>query len=213
MVLFAVFSALVFAGAVSLRDRIGTAPGDSMTAGGTRQVGDDASDLSPDAASVSPLPDGDQVVTNAAGGYSFSVPANWYVEKNTGTDLTIYPDYDPKSGTPPECKIETSNLVRDAGDLNAWITKYLHADPTAEVSEISRSPIKVGGSSAIEWRGVLNGVTTTLVYVAMPDGILELAPSTLASPSSSANDADTDDCDLALQALMANLNFGNNDAP
>lgn len=218
IVLFAAVAVLVFAVTVVLKGRLALAPGGTGNSGGAvAQV--------PDSVAVSPILGGDdEVVANANAGYYFSMPANWYVEKNVGAGLAVYPDYDPKSGVAPECKIEISDFANvGTGSLNSWITNYLHADPTADVAEISRTPVQIGdasgggagantstSSSAIQWYGVLNGVTTTLVYALEPDtaqgqkNILEIAPSTL----SESGDADNSDCDLVLQALVANLKFG-----
>jgi hypothetical protein len=159
-------------------------------------------------ASSSPV--SDENITNKAEGYSFTMPRNWYSEKNGDTDLTIYPDYDPKkaSSTSADCKIEISAIPGFVGDLNAWITKYLHADPTVSVSEISRNTFQLGQAGegfGIEWKGILNGVTTTLAYIqaggSAQGKILEIAPSTL----SSTDDIEDGDCGLDFHAVLANI--------
>ena len=175
---------------------------------------------SADAISTSTLPDGDEIVRNGTAGYAFAMPANWYVEQSAGAGLTVYPDYDPANASPADagCKIEISELAGGSnGDLNSWITNYLHSDPTANVSETSRTNVKAGdasgdGVSGIEWQGNLNGVSTTLVYFAQTatGGVLEFAPSSLAETGaetgSDAGDAPAqDDCSLDLQALLSNL--------
>jgi hypothetical protein len=159
---------------------------------------------------------GDEVVVNTTAGYYVTVPSDWYVEKSVGSGLTVYPDYDPERGELPDCKLEVSLDSRGSGnkeDLNAWVTRRLHADPTTDMSEISRVSSVVGfepTSSAVEWRGDLNGVTTTLVYAAMPDdgrggdtNVLEIAPSALSGAGLGSGD-----CDLDMQALVASLRFG-----
>lgn len=202
--------AVVFAVAVVIdgQDSGGPDMNGPLSSSSSAQVGNST----PDAVSISQLPDGDnETVKNNTGGYSFTMPTNWYLENNTGEGVTVYPDYDPKSGDAPTCKIEVSSfgsaaIGSSAGSLNDWITRHLHADPTADISESSRTDLNVGGSSAIEWQGSLNGVTTTLVYVSTPTGdLLEFAPSTLATP----DDPDADDCGLALQAMLSNIQFGN----
>jgi hypothetical protein len=258
VVLFAAVAVLVFAVAVVLQGRLALAP-DGMGYGGSGGINNSGVRTPvPDSVAVSAADaDGDEVVSDVTAGYYFSMPSNWYVEKSAGAGLAVYPDYDPKSGAVPDCKIEISVFGADISaanassggansgllNLNDWITSYLHADPTADVAEISRTPVElgeaggvangdadagvVGGtgatggvagatSSAIEWFGTLNGVATTLVYAAMPtaandngsdtgsENILEIAPSTL----SGAGDADNNSCDLVLQALVANLQFG-----
>ncbi len=160
-----------------------------------------------DTVSVTPAPGGDtddEIVTDQTAGYSFTMPTNWYLEPNAGAGVTVYPDYDPASGEQAACKIEISEIDGDgASNLNTWITSYLHADPTADISEGSRANITVGTTTAIEWQGTLNGVSTTLVYAAASNGkdVLEFAPSTLAADDA----AGGDDCTIELQALLANL--------
>ena len=195
----------VFGAAVVLRSRV-EAPGmpeasDRLAPAGAFSL-DEASIATQNA-------NDDQVVQNASDGYSFAMPASWYLEKNDGSGTTVYPDYDPAGGVAPECKMEISSFPAAtapgaggrAADLNNWLTDHLHADPTVDVLEISRTNVKLGTSSALEWRGSLNGVTTTLVYAFANGKILEIAPSSL----DPASDLDADDCDLMLQAFMANL--------
>lgn len=150
---------------------------------------------------------GDKTVENKAGGYSFTIPPNWYVEEDSTAKATIYPDYDPSAAAtaPAQCKIEISTFAAasPSAGLDSWITSNLHADPTVDVSEILRTPISIGGVAGIEWQGTLNGIETTLGYVLVNGTIFEIAPSTL----SSAGDATNDDCDLVFQALLSKLNF------
>jgi hypothetical protein len=185
---FVAVAAVVFAIGVGLRGREISPPGEAG-------AGTSTSD--------------DKTLANASETYSMVVPKNWYTEES-GTEMSIYPDYDPAdaSSSPPTCKIEISSFVTSHGtNLDTWLTNDLHADPTASIAEISRAPIVVGphAISGIEWRGVLNGVTTTLVYAEGPNDIFEIAPSTL----SEARDADNDDCSLDLQALVANFDITN----
>jgi hypothetical protein len=205
LVWFAVVAVVVFIVGVGLDEWKASAPGGSLVES-DRATSDG----------------GDEVVANAAEGYYFSMPTNWYVERGADSEFAVYPDYDPAdaSSSPAQCKIEISaiTLALDSGPitetgLSDWVTQILHADPTANIAEISRTPMVVGGTPALEWRGVLNNVTTTLVYAEAPAGtgavgsnnkIFEIAPSTL----SEASDADNDSCDLDLQALVANFKFG-----
>lgn len=201
---FAAVVVIVFAVAVALKGR------DEFVFRGSSSVATStvAEGGAPDSIATSSLTDGDVIVADAPAGYYFSMPSNWYMEDNAGAGVTVYPDYSPAtaSSSPARCKIEITGLAAAKGiDLNAWITQNLHVDPTASVAEISRTPMKIDGNSGIMWRGVLNGVTTTLVYVPAPNGTMfEIAPSTL----SEASDADNDDCNLDLQALVANFTFG-----
>ena len=159
--------------------------------------------------------EGDVVVQDATADYHVSIPSNWYAEKNADSGLTIYPDYNPKTDAAPSCKIEISRFsVPKNTDLAAWLNGYLHADPTQSVTELSRAPIAVDGVTGIAWSGVMNGVTSTLIYaktsevggagVVVDDNIFEIAE----SPLSEAGSADDGDCNLALQALVANFHFG-----
>jgi hypothetical protein len=223
----AVFAVAVVVGGHRTGDGSGGA-GSGLT--GTSGLAGTGGSATPDDVSVAPVPsdDGgasdDEVVTDQTDGYSFTMPTDWYLEPNAGAGVTVYPDYDPTSGDEAACKIEISELatggtdaaggsgaVTDESSLNAWITSYLHADPTADISEYSRTDITIGAgdstTTAIEWQGALNGVSTTLVYAVAPasDGngssganILEFAPSTLVAE-------DGDDCTIELQALLANF--------
>ncbi|HVO28845.1 MAG TPA: hypothetical protein VMT81_02595 [Candidatus Paceibacterota bacterium] len=150
---------------------------------------------------AAPLPDGDTVVKDSAAGYYFAVPANWYVE-----NTTVYPDYDPSAGSAsPECKIELSMLSPAAGsDLGGWLTDYLHADPTAEVAELSRRNLTVGGAPAIEWQGRVDHATATLGYIALSGGVLEVAPSLL----SGTGITEADDCYLPFEAVFNGIHIG-----
>jgi hypothetical protein len=221
----AVFAVVVVVGGHRTGDGgAGSAGGETSGLVGAGKAGSAA----PDEVLVAPAPNGDtddEVVTDQTDGYSFTMPTNWYLEPNAGAGVTIYPDYDPgASDDQASCKIEIAELAGDgsngasaATDLNDWITAQLHADPTADVTETARTTIRVGlgsgdnTSTAIEWQGALNGVSTTLVYALAPDGsgVLEFAPSTLADDDASeAGDGSaTDDCTIELQALLANLNL------
>lgn len=211
-ILAAVFAVIVVVG--------GHRAGDGNASVGVGSSGQGAGDIAgggatPDDVSVEPAPDGDsddEIVTDQTAGYSFSMPTNWYLEPNAGAGVTVYPDYDPTSGDQAACKIEISSLAADPGavaneaGLSTWVTAQLHADPTADIAETARTDITIGTSTAIEWQGELNGVSTTLVYVPTVDGknILEFAPSTLAADDSADGG---DDCTIELQALLANLNI------
>lgn len=163
--------------------------------------------------SANPMPDnisvvagsgGQEIVQNETDHYTVAVPDSWYIEKSAGAGLAVYPNYDPASGLAPECKIEVFSFASaSTTDLNAWLTNDLHADPTADISEISRTNLNIGSSSGLEWRGSFNGVMTTLVYVLAGGKVFEIAPSTL----SDASDADNDFCDPALQEFLSNLQF------
>jgi hypothetical protein len=207
----AVFAVVVVVGGGHRTGDGGAAQGPSGLAG-AGEVGSAA----PDEVSVAQAPGDDvddEVVTDQTAGYSFTMPTNWYLEPNAGAGVTVYPNYDPNKagGDEAACKIEISEIAGDGSNgnsnLNSWITTYLHADPTADVSENSRTNITIGvegdTTTAIEWQGALNGVSTTLVYTPAPDGsdVLEFAPSTLAED----NAVGGDDCSIELQALLANL--------
>lgn len=128
----------------------------------------------------------DRMVENSAAHYRLAVPVGWYVEKSGGTGLALYPDYDPQAvstsspqaGAEPECKIEISALPNKGNlMLGDWLTGHLHQDPTAEIAEASQSPSQVSGRDAIAWTGAMNGVSTTLAYIAGDGAVYEIAPS------------------------------------
>jgi hypothetical protein len=214
VVVFAVVLAAV-AAVILFRERA-QAPGNGVVVG-TTATGAGTDDIT---AIPSPEGDDDQVVENKTAGYFFTAPADWYVERSAGTGLAVYPDYDPTSGEAPTCKIEVSAFSgADVSDLDAWVTAHLHADPTASVVEDSRQNIATAdgaSSTALEWRGTLNGIATTLGYAEGngPDGgggeILEFAASSLTEPGTGSNSDVTgsDDCGLMVEPLVANLHFG-----
>ena len=145
------------------------------------------------------------VVENKTGGYFLTMPARWYAEQNAGAGLTVYPDYVPTSTLPAICKVEVSTFAVASGtDLSGWLSKYLAADPTADILQTSLSEIAVAGVSGLEWRGTMNGATTTLVYAQTNGKIFEIVPSTLRAGI----DADNDDCNAALQEFLADFQFG-----
>jgi hypothetical protein len=145
-----------------------------------------------------------KIITNSFGGFSFAMPEGWYLENNASGNVVVYPDYDPSGTTAPTCKIEISDFaVVKNTDLSDWLSQYFKADPTADISQASLSQITVGSVSGLEWRGVMNGATTTLVYAEKDRKIIEIAPSSLSSGS----DTDNDDCAPALQDLLLNFTF------
>jgi hypothetical protein len=189
-----------------------------------------------DVVSMAKSESGGQIIENKSAGYYFSKPEGWFLEKNTGSDVILYPGYSPEdvsadgdganadvASSTPACKIEISTLLGKGGamadgvvsDLDAFVTSNLHADPTAEILEASRSPMVIGSaglstSSALEWRGSLNGVSTTLVYAsananASSGKVVEFAP----IAANGTGDSDGDDCELMLRDLLAGFHFGN----
>lgn len=197
--------AIGFAMAILIKQGMGEGSGSNGSAGASSPVSSSQAD---DIAVVNALDgSGHQIVDDKTGNYHFAMPTSWYLEKNAGLGLTIYPDYSPASSSSPTCKIEISRFpVASGTDLNDWLTKYFAADPTADITQTSLSQIAIqGAKTALEWRGTMNSATTTLVYAQGVDEILEIAPSSL----SQASDADNDDCDDALQQFLLNLTLGN----
>jgi len=167
-----------------------------------------AADVSREGKIKPPMPQPDTVVTstlpnemvyadNKTAGYAIAIPKNWYLERSAGSGVTVYPKAD--------CKIEISKLANpDQKNLADWLTKYLHADPTADVSEISRATTTVGGAPAIIWIGALNGVSSTLAYVAADGSVIEIAPSIIAASGSAPSNID---CGSAFQTILHNFQF------
>ena len=138
----------------------------------------------------------EQVIANSAAHYRFTVPASWYIEKNGAMSLAVYPDYDPKSGTQPSCKIEISALENKSNTaLPGWLTEHLHQDPTTEIMQTSQSISRISDHDAITWTGALNGASTTLVYVSGAELVYEFAPSRITKT----------DCQAALKLVLKNF--------
>jgi hypothetical protein len=192
---------------------------DSSAAGGdTNSSGDGLGIAGP---SAQPSADVGETVTNAAGGYSFAVPSTWYVEKNDVSGVVVYPDYDPSGSVSPDCKIEVSKLdgtipnnSTTSGELpisalNSFVTSDLHADPTVDISEMSRLDTRVGGAPAVRWEGNINDAATTLVYVLSRGSVFEIVPSDLDAEAAAANDeSGYSDCNLMLAAVLESMQFG-----
>ena len=168
-----------------------------------------ASGAPPDDIALTTLPNGNRLVNDKTGGYSFILPANWYLEKKEGSGIAVYPDYAPQSGGAPKCKIEVSvfkNIA--AANINNWVTIRLHADPTIAVSETLRAALSVpGAKSAFEWKGTMDGITTTLAYVSAEGNIYEIAPSVLDIQKADGNTA----CDSGFQLFLNGISFWNNE--
>ena len=149
-----------------------------------------------------------QTVENGTKDFSFLLPSTWYLERNDASGATIYPDYSESGNSEPTCKIEISSvgsLAANASqaDLNDWVGQYIHKDSMSDILEISRSAPDISGAVAVEWRGIMNGATTTLVYAASQGKIFEIAPSTMISGS----EADNEDCLPALKEFLPTLQF------
>jgi hypothetical protein len=159
----------------------------------------------PDAIETSAASNTTMLIANKTAGYTLTVPQNWYLEKSSGSGVVVYPDYDAAGKMPPDCKIEISTLPDpDSKGLADWLTAYLHEDPTADVTEVSRTTGTVSGVPMIVWRGALNGVSSTLAYVATGTKVYEIAPSRIAPDTGGTADAD---CANVLQTLLANFQF------
>jgi hypothetical protein len=148
---------------------------------------------------------GDVFIENETAGYAITIPRDWYLEKSSGSGMAVYPDYDASGKTEPACKMEISILPNpDRKNLADWLTAYLHEDPTADVSETSRTATTTYGAPAIVWRGVQNGAAAMLAYVANGTTVCEIAPSAILGTAGPA--ADTD-CEGALENILENFQF------
>jgi hypothetical protein len=160
----------------------------------------------PDAVATSTAPNGNILVKNKTAGYAVTVPQDWYFEESAGSGVTVYPDYDAAGKAPPACKIEISAMPNPARlGLADWLAAYLRKDPTADVSEISRTAIAIGGAPGIMWSGALNGISSTLAYAATGTDVYEIAPSAIA-PSGNIAPFPAD-CSGALQTIIENFEF------
>ena len=122
---------------------------------------------------------GDVVVRNESAGYRITVPTTWRLERSKGSGLTLYPG--PIADAPfPSCKIEISAFVNASStDISSWLQTYSRRDPTVDVVESSRETAFVHGAASIVWHGAMDGVSTTLAYIATGTTVYEIAPSAI----------------------------------
>lgn len=159
----------------------------------------------PDKIATSTASDDTLLIKNETAGYAITVPRNWYLEKGSGSGMTVYPDYDAAHKTPPYCKIEISALLNSSrAELPDWLAAYFHRDPTADILEISRTTTTISGVMAIVWHGVLNGVSSTLAYVATGTAVYEIAPSTIMETNGAAVSAN---CMDNFENVVRNFHF------
>ena len=126
---------------------------------------------------------GNIIIEDKTGNYAIATPPDWRLERSSGSGLAIYAAS--SSLGAPFCKVEISKLQNPSRrDLSVWLTAYLHTDPTTDEEEISRDQITVAGAPAVVWTGTLNGVSSTLVYVATGTAVYEFAPSVVAASGS-----------------------------
>ena len=134
----------------------------------------------PDAIATSSVADGNILIRNETAGYRITIPGTWYLEKSAGSGVAVYPDHDTASSSAPECKIEISMLMNPSStEISSWLTAYLRRDPTTDIIESAREKVSVNGASAMIWVGDMNGVSTTLGYVASGTEVYEIAPSVI----------------------------------
>jgi hypothetical protein len=144
-------------------------------------------------------------IEDKTAGYAITVPKGWYLEKSSGSGMTIYPDYDAAGKKQPDCKMEISTLPNpDRKNITDWLSAYLRGDPTADIFERGRATTTVGGAPAIIWDGALNGISSTLAYIATGTEVYEIAPSmTYAGELGSADI----DCKNALRTILKNFSL------
>lgn len=154
----------------------------------------------PDVIATSSAPGEMVLMRNKTAGYAMVIPRTWYLEKSEGSGVGVYPDYDAAGKIPPDCKIEISTLSNQSrASLADWLAAYFHADPTADVREISRATMTVSGAPAVVWTGLLDGISSTLAYVATGTKVYEIAPSWI---SGSPHGAADPGCEHALGIIM-----------
>jgi hypothetical protein len=157
----------------------------------------------PDAIATSTTTDGSVRIENKTAGYAMTVPQNWYLEKSAGSGITVYPDHDATSKTPPDCKIEVSKFSNpDRREISDWLAGYFTRGGS-DTQEISEEAVPTPAGDAVIWRGVLNDVSTTLAYITSGTVVYELAPSIIMGAGSNVT---TDaDCGAALDTILKNF--------
>ena len=102
------------------------------------------------------------------------------------------------------CKIAISALPnQEAAPLDRWLVSYLRQDPTVDIAGAVQTGTQVSGRDAILWNGTLNGVSTTLAYVAGDGLVYEIAPSVVADPAATVISEDA--CNDSFEMILTNL--------
>jgi hypothetical protein len=176
-----------------------------VPAGAAANVATDVmTDASPDVSSDATTdpatdPEAWRSVENAADGYAFSVPQNWYVEEGDKDRVAVYPNY--SSST--TCKIEMSVFSYSSDESRSdWINARIGADPTLTIAERSSENISIGAASAIRWDGTINDMPTTLIYAFNGTHAYEIAPSSLVDSADGPSECEDD-----LDIFLSKLNF------
>ncbi len=140
--------------------------------------------------------------TFSGDGYSLGVPTDWHVEQNGQDVLAAYPDYQAAvSSSAASCKIEMSVFPYTPSVSAAdWISGRIGADPSLVVAEQSSEDITINGGSGVKWNGLIDGVSTTLVYAFSSDHAYEIAPSVINETS-----AGNAPCTAALETFISQL--------
>jgi len=161
----------------------------------------------PDDVVSTTFPDGNHLINDRTGGYSFILPISWFFEKKDGSGIAVYPDYDPRNNVTPKCKIEISVFKNIAATkMNDWVTSHIHEDPTIVVSETFRNVFSVpGATSAFDWNGTMDGIVTTIAYISANGNIYEIVPSVLDIKKADGNDI----CDVGFKSFLNGISFRN----
>jgi hypothetical protein len=139
--------------------------------------------LRPDAITTSTTSLGNIFIEDKTGGYAIAIPRDWHLEKRSDSGVAVYAAPDAHAAYP--CKIEISKLENPSRqNIKTWLREYLRSDPTSDIQESSLDPVTVAESPAIVWTGTLNGVSSTLAYVATGTVVYEFAPSAVAASGS-----------------------------
>jgi hypothetical protein len=146
-------------------------------------------------------------------GFTVGVPPDWRIERAASDSVALY-DHDPAASDASStiCKIEVSAFPFSPspdGDVGAWITARIGADPSLAIVEESSGDVAVDGGTGVRWNGTIDGVPTTLVYAFGASHAYEIAPSVVATGSSSAefasDGAGSVPCDGALDTFLSSF--------
>jgi len=151
------------------------------------------------------LSNGNHLINDRTGGYSFILPISWFFEKKDGSGIAVYPDYDPRKNVTPKCKIEISVFKNIAASkMDSWVTSHIHEDPTVAVNETFRNMFSVpGATSAFNWNGTMDGIATTIAYLSANGNIYEIAPSVLDIKKADGNDM----CNAGFKSFLSGISF------
>ena len=131
-------------------------------------------------------------------GYTFSIPANWNIERTGSDTIAVHSD---AASSDVACKIEVSAFPFSPDtDTSDWIAHRIGADPSLTVTEASSEDVSFASGTGVKWTGTIDDIPTTLVYAFNGGHAYEIAPSAI-----SAGAEGSAPCDDMLETFLSEL--------